>query len=89
MPELQRRLKAACLSGKVFFRGNDRSPSGTVSEVGKSVSAVLEQVLPDVYNRFPEASAKKTDVTKGIAAAAGDEEAKALIACDLLELKMY
>ena len=28
MQELQRRLKAACLSGKVFFRGNDRSPAG-------------------------------------------------------------
>lgn len=66
MQELQRRLKAACLSGKVFFRGNDRSPSGAVAEVGKAVSAVLEQVLPDVYNRFSEASAKKTDVTKGI-----------------------
>ena len=50
----------------MFFRGNDRSPSGAVSEVGKAVSAVLEQVLPDVYNRFSEASAKKTDVTKGI-----------------------
>jgi hypothetical protein len=66
MQELQRRLKAACLSGKVFFRGNDRSPAGTVSEVGKAVSGVLEQVLPDVYNRFSEASAKKTEVTKGI-----------------------
>ncbi len=66
MQELQRRLKAACLFGKVFFRGNDRSPSGTISEVGKAVSTVLEQVLPDVYNRFSEASAKKTDVTKGI-----------------------
>ena len=66
MEELKRRLKTACLSGQVFFRGNDRSPSGTVSEVGKAVSGVLEQVLPDVYNRFSEASAKKTDVTKGI-----------------------
>lgn len=66
LQELQRRLKAACLSGKVFFRGNDRSPSGAVAEVGKAVSAVLEQVLPDVYNRFSEGSAKKIDVTKGI-----------------------
>jgi hypothetical protein len=66
LQELRRRLKAACLSGKVFFRGNDRSPAGNVSEVGKTVTAVLEQVLPDVYNRFSEASAKKADVTKGI-----------------------
>lgn len=66
MQELGRRLKAACLSGKVFFRGNDRSPAGTATEVGKAVTGVLEQVLPDVYNRFAEASAKKADVTKGI-----------------------
>jgi hypothetical protein len=66
LQELQRRLKVACLAGKVYFSGNDRSPSGAVSEVGKGVSAVLEQVLPDVYNRFSEASAKKADVTKGI-----------------------
>jgi hypothetical protein len=66
MQELRRRLKTACISGKIFFRGNDRSPAGNVSEIGKAVIAVLEQVLPDVYNRFSEASAKKTDVTKGI-----------------------
>lgn len=66
MQELGRRLKAACLSGKVFFRGNDRSPAGTATEVGKAVTGVLEQVLPDVYNRFAEASAKKADITKGI-----------------------
>ena len=66
LQELRRRLKAACLSGKIFFRGNDRSPTGNVSEVGKAVTAVLEEVLPDVYNRFKEASAKKADVTKGI-----------------------
>jgi hypothetical protein len=66
LQELRRRLKAACLSGKIFFGGNDRSPTGSVSEVGKAVTAVLEEVLPDVYNRFKEASAKKADVTKGI-----------------------
>ena len=66
LQELRRRLKTACLSGKIFFRGNDRSPAGNVSEIGKAVTAVLEQVLPDVYNRFSEASAKKADVTKGI-----------------------
>jgi len=66
MQELRRRLRMACISGKIFFRGNDRSPAGNVSEVSKAVTAVLEQVLPDVYNRFSEASAKKADVTKGI-----------------------
>ena len=66
LQELRRRLKAACLSGKIFFSGNDRSPTGNISEVGKAVTAVLEEVLPDVYNRFKEASAKKADVTKGL-----------------------
>jgi hypothetical protein len=66
MQELRRRLRTACLAGKIFFRGNDRSPGGNVSEVGKAAVAVLGQALPDVYNRFSEASAKKIDVTKGI-----------------------
>ena len=66
LQELRRRLKTACLSGKIFFRGNDRSPAGNLSEVGKAAATVLEQVLPDVYNRFSEASTKKADVAKGI-----------------------
>jgi hypothetical protein len=68
MQELRRRMKLACMSGKIFFRGNDRSPVATIVEVGKAASAVLGQVLPDVYNRFSEASAKKPDVTKGVEA---------------------
>jgi len=66
LQELRRRLRAACLSGKVFFRGNDRSPAGNIADVGKAASAVLGEVLPEVYNRFSEASAKKAEVIKGI-----------------------
>jgi hypothetical protein len=65
LQELRRRLKTACLAGKIFFRGNDRSPAANVADVGKAASGVLGEVLPEVYNRFSEASAKKVDVSKG------------------------
>jgi hypothetical protein len=64
MDELKRRLKLAALSGQVWFRGNDRSPDGN-QEVGKAASAVLGTVLPLVYNRFTEASAKGPELKKG------------------------
>jgi hypothetical protein len=56
--ELRRLLKTACLSGQIFFRGNDRSPGDGVTEVGKAASAVLGQALPLVFSRFKEAAAK-------------------------------
>jgi len=43
--ELRRLLKAACLSGSVYFRGNDRSPGDRAVDVGKSVAEILGQVL--------------------------------------------
>ena len=64
--ELKRRLRAAALSGRIFFRGNDRSPDSFATDVGKTASATLGTVLPLVYDRFSEASAKGTEVKKGL-----------------------
>ena len=64
--ELRRLLRAACLSGSVYFRGNDRSPDDRAVDVGKTAAEVLGQVLPEVFDRFKEAAAKATDVKKGI-----------------------
>ncbi len=62
--ELRRLMKTALLTGQVFFRGNDRSPDDRAEEVPRAASRILEQVLPDVYNRFEEAAAqvKSTDL---------------------------
>ena len=48
--------------------------AGKLAEIGERHQASDDESIRDVLIR---------------AAAAGDEEAKALIACDLLELKMY
>lgn len=63
--ELRRLLRAACLSGRIYFQGNDRSPTERAVDVGKSAAEVLGQVLPDVFNRFKEAAARAADVKKG------------------------
>lgn len=63
--ELKRLLRAACLSGRIYFRGNDRSPSDRATDVGKTAAEVLGTVLPEVFDRFKEAAAKATDVKKG------------------------
>jgi hypothetical protein len=63
--ELRRLLRIACLSGRIYFRGNDRSPSDRAVDVGKSAADVLGQVLPEVFDRFKEAAAKASDVKKG------------------------
>ncbi len=64
--ELRRLLKAACLSGSVYFRGNDRSPRDRAVDVGKSAAEILGHVLPEVFDRFKEAAARSTDVKKGV-----------------------
>lgn len=64
--ELRRLMKAACLSGSVYFRGNDRSPGDRVLDVGKSAAEILGQVLPEIFDRFKEAAAKSSDVKKGV-----------------------
>ncbi|WP_421378525.1 BREX system P-loop protein BrxC [Paraburkholderia sp. DD10] len=63
--ELRRLFRAACLSGRIYFRGNDRSPTDRAVDVGKTAAEVLGQVLPEVFDRFKEAAAKATDVKKG------------------------
>lgn len=63
--ELRRLLRAACLSGRIYFRGNDRSPGDRAIDVGNTAAEVLGQVLPEVFDRFKEAAAKATDVKKG------------------------
>ena len=64
--ELRRLLKAACLSGSVYFRGNDRSPGDRAVDVGKSAAEILGHVLPEIFDRFKEAAAKSSDVKKGV-----------------------
>jgi Family of unknown function (DUF6079) len=66
--ELRRRLRIAALSGQIYFRGNDRSPDANASDVGKTASSTLGVVLPLVYDRFSEASAKAADLKKGVEA---------------------
>ncbi len=63
--ELKRLLRAACLSGGIYFRGNDRSPGDKGVDVGRTAAEVLGQVLPEVFDRFKEAAAKANDVKKG------------------------
>jgi hypothetical protein len=62
--ELRRLLRAACLSGRIYVRGNDRSPTDRAVDVGKTAADVLGQTLPEVFDRFKEAAAKATDVKK-------------------------
>jgi hypothetical protein len=66
--ELRRLMKAACLSGSVYFRGNDRSPGDRAVDVGKSAAEILAHVLPEVFDRFKEGAAKSSDVKKGVEA---------------------
>jgi hypothetical protein len=66
LSELRRRLRTACFSGSIFFRGNDRSPDPSATDVGKTAVGVLGGVLPTVYDRFAEASAKAADLRKGV-----------------------
>jgi len=56
--ELTRLIKQACLSGTIYFRGNDRSPDDTSVDMGRAVGKVLSQALPEVFDRFQEAAAK-------------------------------
>jgi len=63
--ELRRLLRAACLTGRVSFRGNDRSPPDTAIEVNKAASEILGKVLPEVFERFQEGAAKTAEAKKG------------------------
>jgi hypothetical protein len=63
--ELRRLLKTACLSGSIYFRGNDRSPGDRAADVGRTAAEILGDVLPEVFERFGEAAARAADVKKG------------------------
>lgn len=63
--ELQRLLRAAVLDGTVYFRGNDRSPGDTATDVSRAASTILGQVLPVVFVRFDEGAAKSADAKRG------------------------
>lgn len=56
--ELRRLLRATLLEGTVFFRGNDRSADKVVGDVSKACAGILGKVLPEVFDRFPEAAAR-------------------------------
>jgi hypothetical protein len=58
--ELRRLLRQALLTGTVFFRGNDRSPDPSATDVGRAAAQVLAASLPDVFDRFEEAAARVT-----------------------------
>ena len=64
--ELRRLLRAAALAGGVYFRGNDRSPADSATDVGKAAGAILGQVIPDVFDRYAEGAAKPQDVKRGL-----------------------
>jgi hypothetical protein len=56
--ELKRLIHRACLAGTVLFRGNDRSPGSTATDLGRTASAILGEALPEVFDRFGEAAAR-------------------------------
>jgi hypothetical protein len=56
--ELRRLLKQALLGGSVFFRGNDRSPEESATDIGRATAQVLSIALPEVFDRFQEAAAR-------------------------------
>jgi hypothetical protein len=63
--ELRKRVAAACLTGSVFFRGNDRSPTEGVTDVVKAAAGILADVTPEIFDRFGEAAVRTADAKKG------------------------
>ena len=58
--ELKRRLRDTLLAGSVFFRGNDRSPEDTATDLRKAAAGILARVLPQVFERFDDGAARVT-----------------------------
>ena len=56
--ELRRLIKQSLLTGTIFFRGNDRSPDETATDIVRTAANVLAQALPEVFDRFEEAAAR-------------------------------
>lgn len=62
--ELKRLMLRTALNGTVFFRGNDRSPEEGATDLGRTVSGLLGEALPTVFEQFDLAAARvqKKDV---------------------------
>jgi len=56
--ELRRLLREAILDGAIYFRGNDRSPDESTTEVAKAAEATLAKAIPEIFDRFEEAAAR-------------------------------
>ena len=56
--ELRRLIRQSLLTGTISFRGNDRSPDDTATDIGRTAAKVLAQALPEVFERFEEAAAR-------------------------------
>lgn len=56
--DLKRLVHQAFKSGAVYFRGNNRTPEDGFADIRKGAEKVLEAVVPDVFDRYPEAAAK-------------------------------
>jgi hypothetical protein len=46
------------LGGSIFFRGNDRSPEEGATDIRATAERVLEQALPEIFDRFQDAAAR-------------------------------
>ena len=66
--ELVRLMRAACLAGSAYFRGNDRSPSGSTADIAKAAAAMLDQVLPNVFTHFQDGAARPAEAKRGLEA---------------------
>ena len=56
--KLRRLIKQSLLTGTIYFRGNDRSPDDTATDIGRTTAKVLAQALPEVFDRFEDAAAR-------------------------------
>ena len=56
--ELRRLIRQELLGGRVYFRGNDRSPGDGASDVRRTVGNLLAGALPQIFERFEEAAAR-------------------------------
>ena len=75
--ELRRLLRLACLSGNIYFRGNERVPRDG-SDVGKAAAEILGTALPELFNRFGEAAARTVDLKRALDALLAAENLQGL-----------
>lgn len=56
--ELQEELERCLCSGRIFFRGNDRSPDDSAAQARSVAKGVLGPALELIYHRFDEADVR-------------------------------